>query len=293
MRKLIHHVIWLIRGVKVFSLTGRSGTGKSFRARLIAEKYGIPLIIDDGLLIREDRILAGKSAKKESGYLEAVRTALFDKTQHRDEVRKALESERFKRILVLGTSERMVKKITSRLGLPAPSKSIDITDVASEDEINIAINSRNTEGKHVIPVPSLEVRQRLPAIFHDSVRVLLNKRFSLGKKQQFFEKSVVRPNYTKRGKVIISEAALAQMALHCVDEYDKRLNIKKISVKQDLAGDYRMDLHIQVPFGLQLSESMQKLQHYIVDSIERFTGIYLQKVNVVIGNVSDKKNEKK
>jgi ABC-type oligopeptide transport system ATPase subunit len=35
---------------KVFALVGGSGTGKSFRAKLVAQKYGIDFIIDDGLL---------------------------------------------------------------------------------------------------------------------------------------------------------------------------------------------------------------------------------------------------
>ena len=52
----------LNRSVTVFALVGESGTGKSFRAKLLSEKYGIEAMIDDGLLIRDDRILAGKSA---------------------------------------------------------------------------------------------------------------------------------------------------------------------------------------------------------------------------------------
>ena len=40
--------------VKVYALVGRSGTGKSFRAQLVADKYHIPLIVDDGLLIKND-----------------------------------------------------------------------------------------------------------------------------------------------------------------------------------------------------------------------------------------------
>ena len=54
-----------MRGVTVFALVGRSGTGKSFRAKLVAQKFGIDLIIDDGLLIRDQKIIAGRSAKRE------------------------------------------------------------------------------------------------------------------------------------------------------------------------------------------------------------------------------------
>ena len=50
----------------VYALVGKSGTGKSFRAKLLAEKIGISYIIDDGLLIYGDTILAGRSAKQEN-----------------------------------------------------------------------------------------------------------------------------------------------------------------------------------------------------------------------------------
>ncbi|MDR1586615.1 MAG: ATP-binding protein, partial [Treponema sp.] len=105
----------LLKRIKVFALVGESGTGKSFRAKLVAQKYNIDFIIDDGLLIRDNRILAGHSAKKEKTFLAAVKVALFDEKSHRDEVARRLQSEKIKRILVLGTSEKMVNKIAARL----------------------------------------------------------------------------------------------------------------------------------------------------------------------------------
>ena len=79
----IPYCIKKLFGIKVYALVGRSGTGKSFRARLIAGKHGIDLIIDDGLLIKGDNIIAGKSAKSEKVYLTAIKTALFDTVEHR------------------------------------------------------------------------------------------------------------------------------------------------------------------------------------------------------------------
>lgn len=105
----------LLKRKKVFALVGESGTGKSFRAKLVAQKYGIDLIIDDGLLIKDNRILAGHSAKKEISFLTAVKVALFDEKAHRDEVTHRLHNEKFKRILLLGTSEKMVNKIAAQL----------------------------------------------------------------------------------------------------------------------------------------------------------------------------------
>src|SRR5574344_1742329 len=114
--KLAHH------GVMVYALVGESGTGKSFRAKLLAQKYNLQAIIDDGLLIQDDKILAGKSAKREKTYMGAVRVALFDDKQHRDQVARSLQRSRIKSILILGTSEKMVEKIATRLQLPPPGK---------------------------------------------------------------------------------------------------------------------------------------------------------------------------
>ena len=88
---LLNDLVWWVKGVTVFALVGESGTGKSFRAKLLAQKYGIDIIIDDGLLIQDDKIIAGHSAKKEKTFLAAVKVALFDDKPHRDEIAKALQ----------------------------------------------------------------------------------------------------------------------------------------------------------------------------------------------------------
>ena len=62
LRRLWRSVLWTLRGVQVTALVGKSGTGKSFRAQLIAQKYNIDVIVDDGLLIHGQKILAGRSA---------------------------------------------------------------------------------------------------------------------------------------------------------------------------------------------------------------------------------------
>ena len=129
--------MWALKGVRVYALVGESGTGKSFRAKLVAQKYGIEMIIDDGLLIGGDAIIAGKSAKKEQVYMTAVKTALFHEKAHRDDVARALDHERFRKILVIGTSDRMVRKICERLQIPHPGKIIKIEDIASLSLIHI------------------------------------------------------------------------------------------------------------------------------------------------------------
>ena len=279
--------LFALKRIKVFALIGESGTGKSFRAKLVAQKHGIDYIIDDGLLIRDNRILAGHSAKKEKTFMAAVKVALFDEKSHRDEVARKLQSERIKNILVLGTSEKMVIKIASRLQLPPPVKIIKIEDIASKDEIDKAIRTRRIEGKHVIPVPSIEVKRSYPNIFYDAVRIFKRRTApaGLGPTPRVHEKSVVRPEYSRRGKVIISEAALSQMVIHCVDEYNSNIRIKKILVRDDEMG-YRLVITIDVPYGIQLGGNIHELQQYIIDNIERYTSILIEEVNIIIDKIT-------
>lgn len=290
--KLLHNLVSLIKGITVYALVGESGTGKSFRAKLLAQKNGADVIIDDGLLIQDDKILAGHSAKREKTFLGAVRVALFDDKAHRDEVAKALQNLNVKKILILGTSEKMVNKIALRLQLPAPEKIIKIDDIASKEEIELAIRSRRIEGKHVIPVPAIEIKRKYPKIFYDAVRIFLKRKatpISSKTDSKVFEKSVVRPEFSKKGRISISEAALTQMVMHCVSEFDTHIRVKKLSIKTDDHG-YRIIITIDVPFGTQLAGTIHNLQQYIIGNIERYTGILIEEVSIIIDKISTSKN---
>lgn len=288
--KLANDIIAFFKGISIFALVGESGTGKSFRAKLLAQKYGISAIIDDGLLIQEDKILAGHSAKREKTFLAAVRVAVFHDKRYRDEVARALKKNNIKRIIILGTSDRMVNKIAMRLQLPKPSKIIRIEDIATQEEIDFAIRSRKIEGKHVIPVPSLEIKRNYPHIFYDSIRVKLTRKEKpiSANNTKIYEKSVVRPEFSKRGRVSISEAALSQMVMHCVREFDPQIIIKKLTIKTDAHG-YRLIITTDVPFGTQLAGKIHSLQKYIIENIERFTGILIEEVSIIVDKISREK----
>ncbi len=269
------------------ALVGGSGTGKSFRAKLLAQKHNVDALIDDGLLIQDDKILAGHSAKREKSFLAAVRVAVFDNKEHRDAVARAIKKHNFKRILILGTSDKMVNKIAMRIQLPVPTKIIRIEDIASQEDIERAIRSRHVEGKHVIPVPSLEIKRSYPQIFYDSIRVKLAKKTPVitPNNTKVFEKSVVRPEFSKKGRVSISETALSQMVMHCVSEFDAEVDIKKITIKTNTQG-YKIIITTDVPFGTQLAGKIHSLQKYIIENIEHFTGIYIEEVNIIVDKIT-------
>jgi len=295
----LHRVKGRLQGITVYALVGKSGTGKSFRAKLLAEKIGIPYIIDDGLLIEGDTILAGRSAKQEKLYISAIKTALFADFEHRDSVTEVLRKKKVKKILLLGTSNKMVIQLASRLGLPPISQIIQIEEIASQKDIEDAIKSRFEEGKHVIPVPAIEVKRDYAQILSDSIRIFFHwdkKKGGEEKKSRFFEKSIVQPDFQNseqvEGKVTISEAALTQMIFHCIDEYDDEIQVKKVKIKVHPSG-YAIALYIVVSYGMTLTSDMEHLRKYISTTIQRYTGIVIETLEISVDAVKPGKKQAK
>lgn len=63
------------------------------------------------------------------------------------------------------------------------------------------------------------------------------------------------------------------------------VNIKKLTIKTDTRG-YRLVIVIDVPFGTQLTGKIHSMQKYIVENIERFTGILVEEVHIVIDKIT-------
>ena len=208
---------------------------------------------------------------------------------------KALQKKHIKKILLLGTSEKMVQKIAMRLQLPTPSKIINITDVASQEDIETAQRSRLVEGKHVIPVPAIEIKRDYPKIFYNKVKIFfkgLKITDEKDKNSQVSEKSVVRPEFSKKGRIEISEAAITQMVMHCVAEHDSQIRVKKLQIKTNSRG-YRLVVTIDIPFGTQLTGKIHNLQSYIINNIEKYTGILIEEVSIIIDKITQTENIKK
>jgi uncharacterized alkaline shock family protein YloU len=285
-----------LQGITVYALVGKSGTGKSFRAKLLAEKLGISYIIDDGLLIHETSIIAGKSAKKEKLYLSAIKTAIFSDSTHRKEVAEAIQRHKVKKILLLGTSDKMVNRVTEELGLPPITQVINIEEIASKEEIQKAIKSRSEEGKHVIAVPAIEIKRDYSQILSDSIRIFFrgNRGGGKGEKVSFFDKSIVQPNFQAdnktTGNVSITSAALTEMILHCIDEYDADVQMLKIKVKRSKSG-YRIDISVGVPYGKKLADGLHGLRSYIQENLQRHTGIIFDHLEISVDKIRSQKSE--
>lgn len=290
--------------ISVYAFYGPSGTGKSHHAKIVAEMVKTNVLIDDGLLIKDERIIAGKSAKLELSYMGAVRAALFDDKEHRDNVAKAIRSHHIKSILILGTSEKMILKITSRLQLPNPTRFIKITDIATPEEIEEAKRNRQIEGKHVIPVRSHEIKSNhYSKIFLDSIKVAFGKKKLFAKILSLLkidipiigedielakeagtsevEKSIVRPVFSVMERKFISHAALVRMALKYTAQFNSEIRIKKLSIKNGNSG-YKLTLTVDFPIGEQLAEVTKNAKDFIVKMIETESKVLIEEFFIVV-----------
>ena len=195
--------------IKTYAFVGPSGTGKSYRAQMVASERGIKFIIDDGLLIKENEVVAGISAKKAATKIETVKKALFNKQEEAREIKKAFLKYRPESILILGTSDNMVEKIRENLGLPEFTETIYITDVATEEEMAEAKRIRQTQGKHVIPVPTFEIKKDFSGFILDPLQIFKYK----GKDSTPYisEKSIIRPTFSYLGNFKISDTVFRQI----------------------------------------------------------------------------------
>ena len=294
MNKLIKYFLWGVLPKKVYGLVGPPGTGKSFRAFLIADKYKIEYIIDDGLLIKGQEIIVGKSAKKESYHVSAVKRAIFHETKHAREVRKKLYKEKFMSVLILATSENMLGKIAARLHLPKPSRIIRIEDIATEEEIQTARKSRVKDGKHVMPIPVMEVKKKYPNLVLHAIHMFVDEPrgfFFQKKKKKMIEKTIVRPSFGIDGDISISEAAFLQMVTHCIAEYSHNIKLLKAKIAESEDG-YLLNLDICVDYTLNNPDSLLQLQNVIKNKIGSFTGIPIWKVNINIAKTFNREKEK-
>lgn len=292
-QKAIGNFIRSLKTDTIYALVGASGTGKSYNAKLVAERYKLNAIIDDGLLIQADKILAGHSAKSEQSFLGAVRVALFDDKEHRDEIARKIKRHRIRRILILGTSKKMVMRIAARLQLPPPSKIIYIEDISSKEMIELALKSRQIEGKHIIPVASTEVRKRYPKIFASGIRFTfhrLNPLRLLVRENKVVEKSIVQPEFSKKMRQHISEAAITHMTLASIREIDSAVCVKKIIIATDSRG-YTLTITLDMPAASQyeasvpLTKRVDAMQKKIISDIENTSGIFIEDVHIIIDKV--------
>ncbi len=268
----------------VIALVGPSGTGKSHRALQVAREHGADAIIDDGILIKDGHIIAGESAKTEKSKIMAVRRAIFILPGHADDVRAAIQRIQPHRILVIGTSESMVRKITEKLKLPSIQLIVRIEDIASRAEMEAAQFHRLKEGKHIIPVPTIELKPHFSGYLVNPLQSIFKQ--SNIRRRKLGEKSIVRPVFSYYGKLIIDDKVVLSIVEKIIKAREFVKSLKNVTVKHLRKGDDNHGLTIScevvLSYGNHIPTLIRQTQSTIREAVEFTTGMIVHAVDISV-----------
>ena len=287
--------------MEVIAFVGSSGTGKSHRALVLAHENNIECIIDDGILIHDNKIVAGFSAKKESSRLKAVRRAIFQDSVQVQSVREQLEKINPHKLMIIGTSDNIVKKITKALGLQEPNRYIRIEDVATPKEIEKAQHARLKEGKHIIPVPTMELKPHFKGYLIDPIKTIWRRR-TLRKQDpdkigqigsEGFERSVVRPSFSYYGRLTFDDDVIIKLI---------RNGLKKVAgvdASSDIAFNKSpkgqngliIDMSVVIEHGYPVKPLMQRVQKSVRNELEYITGMSVEPMSIKVKNIIETKRK--
>lgn len=270
--------------MQVYAFVGKTGTGKSYNAQKVAKKYGIRFIIDDAILIKDNKVIAGKSAKTEASKIASVKAAIFLDESRKKQMSDVIKKEKIDKILILGTSDKMVKTIADNLGLDEICHTIYIEEVATPGQIEEARRSRTEEGKHIVPVPTFEIKKQFSGYFLDSLKIfnIFNK---ADEDVDVSEKTIIRPTYSYLGNFVISDTVINEIISYSVAKVPGVSKVMKVNTQEYIDG-MKLDIDIEIKFGFNIPKLSSEIKNTVIYAIDKSTGINLFGININVKSIS-------
>ncbi|MEO4055196.1 hypothetical protein [Solibacillus sp. CAU 1738] len=263
----------------VYSLSGASGTGKSTSALQFAYEHQIEGIIDDGILIVNGEKRAGTSAKFEKNTVTAVRRAIFDESTHREAVKKAITEANLTSILLIGTSDKMTKKIAKHLDIEPITYFYYVQDIRSPREIKMARFVRETKGQHVMPIPYRQVEQNFFKRFIKKGReIFTSNRVKLG------ETTIVRPDFHHE-TINISKRVYHDVLQHETQQQKFVARIDSLQVDLSTVPTVKLVIYIKAPLDYEVIKEIQQLQILLVGAFIKTFMIEPEVINIEVKGI--------
>jgi uncharacterized alkaline shock family protein YloU len=183
----------------------------------------------------------------------------------------------------------MIHRICEALHLPEANQFIHIEDVSSAAEIAKAREIRNKEGKHIIPVPTMELKSHFHGYLLDPIRALL--RGKGGKKEGDVEQSVVRPVFSYYGKLVFSDDVLFAIVRHCLSQIKGIARVNRVKVAKNYETDHNglaIILTITVYYGESLKQLMRTIKDQVQHDIEYMTGMSVDVMKITVRGIATK-----
>lgn len=172
----------------------------------------------------------------------------------------------------------MVEKIAENLELPKIEKIIYISDIATPEEMAAARRSRVTEGKHVIPVPTFEIKKDFSGYILDPLQIFKSK--GRGTTPYMSEKSIIRPTFSYLGNFTISDTVFRQIAEHLARKDKSIYKVVRTRVENTGEGP-EIYLEVIIVYGYNLIDVMKNFREKAIKEIEKLTTMTVKRVDIV------------
>ena len=203
-------------------------------------------------------------------------------SEEKKPIEKAIKKYKPDKILILGTSDGMVQKIANNLGLPEVSNTIYINDVATEEEIQTARNMRVTEGKHVIPVPTFELKKDFSGYLLDPLQIFKSK--GKGQKPYISEKTIIRPTFSYLGKFTISDTVFRQITECIAEKMPEIHKVIRTRASSTEAGP-SIYMEVSVMYGCNIQNTLKEFKEKARREIENLTAMNVIELDVVAKSI--------
>ena len=170
----------------------------------------------------------------------------------------------------------MIQKIIESLDLPPLEKTIYINEVATEEEMEKARNIRVTQGKHVIPVPTFEIKKDFSGYILDPLQILKSK----GGTPYISEKSIIRPTFSYLGNFTISDSVFRQIAERVAKKMPEIYDVSRIRT-QNYGDGISIYLEVIINYGNNIIEVLQNYKSRVKKEIEKQTAMNIIKIDLV------------
>lgn len=197
--------------------------------------------------------------------------------EHAKQVKEAINLVMPDSILILGTSMKMIDKIIKHLELPPVHEVIRIEDVSTSQEIRLARKYRHEQGKHVIPVPTFEIRKDFSGYFIDPLKIF--RIAGKDKRLEAVEKTVVRPTYSYMGRFYIADTAIEAIAAYNAQRVEGVVRVLNTSLTSRDDG-LIIYIDVAVKYGYKIHVVLEEVQSAVAKDVDILTGINVIAVNV-------------
>ena len=209
----------------------------------------------------------------------AVKCAVFMEEEQRRSMAEKIRELNVKSVLILGTSEKMTKRIAASLELGEVKKFIKIEDIATKEEIETALETRNSRGMHTIPVSTFAIKKDFSGLWIDKVKIFLGAR----KGQPSFEetKSVVRPTFSYFGDFHIRNRVICDIAGYAAQKLPEVYLVSKVQTENRETG-VDISITLSLRYGCSIVETSNSIIKNVAKDVEYMTSLNVENVNVVV-----------